>query len=249
LYFICQEFIIKVRKKERRKDMTYLRRMVVPKEKAPAVINYLKENITQQLMVSELNIGGSNYYAIKFVSDTPVVVQGDATVIARNATVPSIVSILKNIYTTDKDLPTSIIVNSTDYAAVDNSAADDYAVTVEISDPDGETSSLEYTISVVDASSATITLTATTVDVAAAAVAAWDPADNIATAVDDGDDVSASVVITYKEDDADGADIASLALARTHLGTEGNQVFVMYNYSDASGNPATEKTATFTAVA
>jgi len=229
--------------------MTYLRRMLVPKAKSPVVINYLKANVTPHLMVKELNIGGNEYYAIKFVSATPVIVQGDTVTIARKGTKPSVASILKNIYATDKDIQSSIIVDATDYSNLNNNVADDYDVTVTISDPNGETGTVEYTVTVADTTSAVITLSALIpVEVEIGDAGTWDPTTYIQSAVDDGDDVSASVVLTYKKTDADGDDLADLAAARTWLGTEGNSVFIMYNYTDASGNVAEEKTHTITAV-
>jgi len=229
--------------------MTYLRRMLVPKEKAATVLNYLKANVTPNVMSTEVNIGGRMYYAIKFVSATPVVVQDEPILIARKATKPSITSIIKNIFASDRDLPdTSIVVDATDYANANNNVAGAYDITVTVSDPDGVTKTLEYRITVTDATIAVITLTATAVDVANTPAATYDFASNIASALDDGDDVSASVVITYKKTNAEGDDLADVAAARTWLSTTGNSVFAMYNYTDASGNVAVEKTATFTGI-
>ena len=105
-------------------------------------------------------------------------------------------------------------------------------------------------ITIVDTGAPVITLTSTTVDVTASAVATWTPATNIASAVDDYDgDVSANVTFTYKQETSGGTAIADLAGARTYLGTEGNAVYVTYDVDDSSSNSATQKTATFTAVA
>lgn len=229
--------------------MTYLRRMLVPVTVAPTVINHLKANVTDDLMVTEVTIGGVSYHSIKFVSANPVVVfnAGGATV-SRKGTKPTVKAILEDAFSTDKDIGT-LYVDPTDYANADVNSTGSYNITVVLESPDGVVGSEEWVLTITDTSAPVITLTATTADIAAVDVATWDPATNIASALDDGDDVSGSVVMTYFEDSAVGTPIADLAGARTHLGTESNVVYVAYNYTDAGGNPAVEKSCTFTAVA
>lgn len=100
-----------------------------------------------------------------------------------------------------------------------------------------------------DSQAPVITLTATEVDVEDNDAGTWDPATNIASAVDNKDgDVSGDVVFAYYKDNAEGDELEDLAAARTWLATANNVVFVTYNVVDDAGNPATEKTATFTSV-
>ena len=233
---------------------TYLRRLVVPYEDRGRVVSRLRALFA---VVNEENvlINKKPYTIFKFISAKPCILQKETLTLARNGTLPTRAKILQAIYASDLDIRAAIVVDQTDFAALDETTAAEVAVTIDITDIEGIANSLEFAIHILDATIAVITLTATAIDIEDQNVAAFDPTANIASAVDDGDDVSASVVITFKEDDADGADIfdtdyaGSLVLAKTHLGTETNKVFVMYNYTDGSGNLAAEKTATWTAIA
>jgi len=140
---------------------------------------------------------------------------------------------------------------SVDTSEVDMDTIGTFDVVFTATDKSGNVSdahTIEITIE--DTTIPVITLTATTVDVEASNVATFDPLDNLVSAVDGYDgDVSADVTLTYKQDTSGGTAIADLAGAITYLGTEGNAVYVTYDVDDSSGNSATQKTATFTAVA
>jgi|LGOV01.1.fsa_nt_gb hypothetical protein len=234
--------------------MNYLRRIVVPyaeRDKAYIALNTLRGPVhADNVLINKLP-----YTVFKAMGIAPIILQKDIVTMARNGTIPLEEVIRRAIIASDLDIGGTVLVDASDLAAVTEETAGDYAVTCTATDPWDGTSTIEFIVRVIDATIALITLTATAIDIEDQNVAAFDPTANIASAVDDTDDVSASVLLTFKEDDAAGADIfdtdyaGSLALAKTHLGTETNKVFVMYNYSDASGNPAVEKTATWTAIA
>lgn len=96
-----------------------------------------------------------------------------------------------------------------------------------------------------------ITLTATAVNIALADIAAWNETTNVASAVDDIDgDVKTDVMYTFHKFDGDvqGDAIASLADAKTWLGTAGHKVRVSYNVSDDHSNAATTKYCVYTSI-
>lgn len=227
---------------------TYLRRVVVLEQYAPEVVNYINANVTSHVITDTIKINKRDYRIIRFVSNTPFIMRVGNIQVSRKGTKPVPKNFIERVVASDADLG-SLVVDPTDYASLSVAAAGTFNITMTITDPDGVAATLEFPVVVVDSTIPVITLTATSVDVPAASVAAWTPATNIASAVDDGDNVSASVTFTYKQDDANGTEIADLAAARTHLGTLANKVYVAYDYSDASANAAVQKTATFTAVA
>ena len=226
----------------------YLRRIIVPYAKRTAAWVYLK-TLVDEIREENVLINKQPFTIFKILYPKPVLVQLEVPKLVPGGTIPTQAVVLSSIAASDLDIQGSLLVDPTDLAAVVEETEGNYEVTVTVTDPWGGSNTVEAVIRVTDGAFPTITLTATAVDVAAANVAAFDPADNIATAVDAVDDVSASVVFAYRQDDAEGTVIADLAGAKTYLGTEGNVVFVTYNYSDGLGNPATERTASFTAVA
>lgn len=231
---------------------TYLRRMVVPEADVPHVINDIKATFStpaEQIMTSRVKIGSRVYRIIRFIANKPYLYQSATLQRARNATLTEEM-ILQKIYATDLDIQAALVVDQTDFAAADMAVADDYLITVDLTDIDGVTNTLEFALTVLDATLAVITLTASAVNAGNAEAAAdtWTPADNIASATDDGDDISASVTFTYYKDDADGDALSDLAAAQVWLETAGNVVYVEYDYTDAAGNTAVTKSATFTSV-
>lgn len=229
--------------------MVYLRRMLVPKAQAPTIITYLEDNITEDMIIKDLAIGGESYYSIKFVSSKPVIIfnAGGATV-SRKGVKPTVATILQDMLATDKDVGIAY-VDPDDYANADINSVGTYNITVTMQDAKGVVGTEEWVLVVTDITIPVITLSATAIDVEASDVAAWDPTLNIASAVDDSDDVTGSVVITFKETNSEGAALADVDAARTFLGTEGQAVYVAYNYSDGGGNAAVEVTAVYTAIA
>lgn len=151
---------------------------------------------------------------------------------------------------TDGDHDTGYTL-SIDTSEVDMDTVGTFEVHFTATDASGnvsDTHSIEITIT--DTVAPVITLTSTTIDVEASDVATWTPLDNMVSAVDAYDgDVSDDVVVAYKEESSGGSVLADLAAARTYLGTEGNAVYVTYDVDDSSSNSATQKNATFTAVA
>jgi hypothetical protein len=105
------------------------------------------------------------------------------------------------------------------------------------------------TITVTDTTAPIMILSGATADVAGVDVAAWDPDTLYVTSVIDNKDGVISAVITFKEENSEGSAIASLAAARTYLGTEGNKVYCIYNANDAATNSAAPQYGTVTAIA
>lgn len=230
----------------------YLRRVVVPYEDRIAVLNAIKATGITKLYEENVLINKKPYTIFKAISSKPIVIQVDDLVMERNGTKPTYKEIVRALRVSDLDIQAFLEISSTDYAAVTINTVGNYNVTVEVTDTDDVKGTVEALIRVVDTLIPIITLTATNEDLSVAGgdATTWDPANNIASALDNTTtDVSGDVVITFKETDADGADLADLAAARTYLGTEANVVYVMYNVSDSSGNQAVEVTSTATAIA
>jgi len=146
--------------------------------------------------------------------------------------------------------------SSTGYLLVANDNAEDmdtvgtFDIIFTVTDASGnESDPLAITFTIVDTGIPVITLTATTDDVDVFDAPTWTPVTNMISAIDDYDgDVSGTVVYAYKEDTSGGSVIATLAEARTHLGTATNVVYVTYNVDDSSDNSAVEKNYTVTAI-
>jgi hypothetical protein len=228
---------------------TYLRRVVVLEQYAPQVVNYIKENVTQQLMTDTIKINKRDYRIIRFVASAPFIMRLGNIQISRNGIKPVPKAFIDRVVASDLDLG-SLIVDQSDYVGLSVATAGTFNVTISVTDPDGVASTLEFPVAVVDTTIPVITLLNSGADIPLADVATWDPADTIVSAVDDGDDVSGDVIITFKIAVLDEFTdtLADLAAARTHLGTIGNAVGAFYNYSDASANAAEQKLAVFVTV-
>jgi len=184
-----------------------------------------------------------------FFNDIPVVTKADgATTTYEGASAEPTWADLVEVTDGDHASGHTLAVNT---SAVDMGTVGTFDVGYIATDSAGNASELfELEITIEDTTAPVITLTGTTADVEVSDAPTWTPATNMVSAIDAVDgDVSEDVVYTYKEDTSGGSVLATLELARTHLGTETNAVFVTYDVDDAESNSATQKTATFTAIA
>lgn len=225
---------------------TYLRRMLVPMEYLAEVVNQIKENYTQQLMVDTITVGGKTYGVVKAVSDKPLVAWVNttlATTINDDPSAQTQALAKSKLFASDLDL--KAVISDNIGGDADFSAKGAATFTYTVTDPDGQAATIDVPVIVADDIAPVITAAAEDVTVSAAGT--WTPT-GTATDVGDGD-LTDDLVITYAQ--ADDTPIADLATFQTHLDglPEGGTAKVIYNVDDAAGNSATEVTQVLTIIA
>lgn len=230
---------------------SYLRSIRVPEKNA----EYVQTELTKlfgTVYVEDILIAGKPYTSFKFVSDKPIIVKTSAKSvphIERNANKDAVAptNILKRIAASDLDLGAVLSFNLAAITTTTESGGP-FTVPVTVKDAQGIETVLNVVMHVSDTVAPVITLAHPTISRTMMNVGAFEVSAIEATAVDNGDDVTAEIVVTFFE--ADGTTpIANIGDFITYLINDyegGLSGKIKFNFTDDDDNAAETKVATVT---
>ena len=219
-------------------------------------VEYLKDTllIVQSDMTFEpFSIGKNPYVMISYLNDVPVLTDASGVVSyeygsAAPTYITNNTSTFVNISDGDSSSGYTLTANT---SAEDMNTVGTFDIIFTVVDSATNTSDpLSITFTITDTVAPEITLAASVDTIEYSNVSSWDGGvANLISAMDAYDgDITANVVITYKEETVGGSAISTLADAKTYLDTVGHAVYCEYNVDDSSSNSATLKSLTITSV-